>query len=88
MRASDTDLPVHYAKKLGQKFCHLQQSVKRTLAEIGSSAVQLYFCSHFTKATEANLRLIRETLQAAGIEFIGDAGDGPGVRLWSKSDLS
>ena len=40
------------------------------------------------KATNANLRLIRETLQAAGIEFIGDAGDGPGVRLWSKSDLS
>ena len=40
------------------------------------------------KATNANLRLIRETLQAAGIEFIGEAGDGPGVRLWSKSDLS
>ena len=42
----------------------------------------------FKKATEANLRLIRETLQAAGIEFIGDAGEGPGVRLWSKSDQS
>ena len=38
----------------------------------------------FTKATEANLRLIRETLQAAGIEFIGDEGEGPGVRLWAK----
>ena len=42
----------------------------------------------FTNATEANLRLIRETLQAAGIEFIGDAGEGPGVRLWSKSNQS
>ena len=42
----------------------------------------------FKKATEANLRLIRETLQAAGIEFIGDTGEGPGVRLWSKPDLS
>ena len=42
----------------------------------------------FKKATEANLRLIRETLQAAGIEFIGDADDGPGVRLWSKSNQS
>ena len=42
----------------------------------------------FKKATEANLRLIRETLQAAGIEFIGDVGKGPGVRLWSKPDLS
>ena len=40
------------------------------------------------KATNANLRLIRETLQAAGIEFIGEAGEGPGVRLWSKPDLS
>ena len=39
-------------------------------------------------ATDANLRLIRETLQVAGIEFIGDAGDGPGVRLWSKPNQS
>ena len=39
-------------------------------------------------ATAGNLRLIRETLQAAGIEFIGDAGEWPGVRLWSKPDLS
>ena len=38
------------------------------------------------KATNANLRLIRETLEAAGIEFIGEAGDGPGVRLWAKSN--
>ena len=40
------------------------------------------------KATAANLRLIRETLQAAGIEFIGDAGEGPGVRLWANSNQS
>jgi len=40
------------------------------------------------KATNANLRIIHETLQAAGIEFIGDAGEGPGVRLWSKSNQS
>ena len=40
------------------------------------------------KATNANLRLIRETLQAAGIEFIGDEGDGPGVRLWTKTNQS
>ena len=42
----------------------------------------------FDKATEANLRLIRETLQAAGIEFIGDERNGPGVRLWAKSNQS
>ena len=40
------------------------------------------------KATNANLRLIRETLQAAGIEFIGDEGNGPGVRLWSRPNQS
>jgi transcriptional regulator with XRE-family HTH domain len=40
------------------------------------------------KATNANLRLIRETLEAAGIEFIGDAGEGPGVRLWAKPGQS
>ena len=36
------------------------------------------------KATEANLKLIRTTLEAAGIEFIGDANEGPGVRLWTE----
>ena len=36
------------------------------------------------KATEANLKLIRTTLEDAGIEFIGDSADGPGVRLWNK----
>ena len=35
-------------------------------------------------ATPGNLRLIRTTLEVAGIEFIGDATNGPGVRLWNK----
>ena len=39
-------------------------------------------------ATNANLRLISETLQAAGIEFVGDERNGPGVRLWAKSNQS
>ena len=34
------------------------------------------------KATTANLKIIRLTLEAAGIEFIGSADEGPGVRLW------
>ena len=38
------------------------------------------------RATPANLKLIRETLEAPGIAFIGTAEEGPGVRLWSKSD--
>ena len=33
-------------------------------------------------ATAANLKLIRQTLEQAGVEFIGSADDGPGVRLW------
>ena len=37
------------------------------------------------KATQANLRLIRSTLEEAGIEFIGDAAEGPGVRLWRQA---
>ena len=32
--------------------------------------------------SQANLKLIRETLEAAGVEFIGAPGEGPGVRLW------
>ena len=34
--------------------------------------------------TPANLKLIRETLEAAGVEFIGSPEEGPGVRLWRK----
>jgi transcriptional regulator with XRE-family HTH domain len=34
-------------------------------------------------ATAGNLKLIRETLEAAGIEFIGDVDEGPGIRLWT-----
>ena len=33
-------------------------------------------------ATAANLKLIRQTLEQAGVEFIGSADEGPGVRLW------
>ena len=36
-------------------------------------------------ATKANLSLIVTTLEAAGIEFIGSPGEGPGVRLWTKN---
>ena len=35
-------------------------------------------------ATQANIKLIITTLEAAGIEFIGTPGDGPGVRLWTR----
>ena len=62
---------------LAEKTDVSSRTIKRIEAQVGIPV-----------ATEANLRLIRETLQAAGIEFIGDAGDGPGVRLWSKSNRS
>ena len=36
------------------------------------------------KVTPANMKHIRSTLEDAGIEFIGDATEGPGVRLWHQ----
>jgi len=39
------------------------------------------------RATNGNLKLIRETLEAAGIEFIGTAEEGPGVRLWNSENI-
>jgi len=62
---------------LAEKTDVSSRTIKRIEAQVGIPV-----------ATEANLRLIRETLQAAGIEFIGDAGDGPGVRLWPKPTQS
>ena len=38
------------------------------------------------KVTPANMKLLRDTLEAAGIEFIGEPGEGPGVRLWTKQN--
>lgn len=35
-------------------------------------------------ATAANLKLIKQTLEQAGVEFIGSADYGPGVRLWKQ----
>ena len=62
---------------LAEKTDVSSRTIKRIEAQVGLPV-----------ATEANLRLIRETLQDAGIEFIGDASDGPGVRLWAKPDIS
>ena len=36
------------------------------------------------KATAPNLKLIKQTLEQAGVEFIGRADEGPGVRLWKR----
>ena len=62
---------------LAEKTDVSSRTIKRIEAQVGTPV-----------ATEANLRLIRETLQAAGIEFIGDADEGPGVRLWSQPNQS
>ena len=60
---------------LAEKTDVSSRTIKRIEAQVGLPV-----------ATEANLRLIRETLQAAGIEFIGEAGEGPGVRLWAQQN--
>ena len=41
----------------------------------------------FAAANPGNLKLICETLEAAGIEFIGTAEEGPGVRLWNLENI-
>ena len=38
----------------------------------------------FAVATKANLSLVQRTFEEAGIEFVGSAGQGPGVRLWKE----
>jgi hypothetical protein len=38
----------------------------------------------FAVATKANLSLVQKTFEEAGIEFIGSAEEGPGVRLWTQ----
>ena len=56
---------------LAQKTSISARTIKRIESEGG-----------FGRATPANLKLIRETLEAAGVEFVGAPGEGPGVRLW------
>ena len=53
----------------------------RTLNRIETS-------SGFAVATPANLKLIQQTFEAAGIEFVGDVGNGPGVRFWARVNAS
>ena len=57
--------------KLAQNTSISTRTIKRIESEGG-----------FGRATPANLKLIRETLEAAGVEFVGAPGEGPGVRLW------
>ena len=38
----------------------------------------------FSAATKANLSMVQRIFEEAGIEFIGSANEGPGVRLWKR----
>ena len=60
-----------------QKLADTSRVSARTIKRIESEGL-------IEKVTPANIRLLRETLEAAGIEFIGGPGDGPGVRLWRE----
>ena len=60
-----------------QKLAEISLVSVRTIKRIESEGM-------IEKVTPANIKLLRETLEAAGIEFIGAPGDGPGVRLWRK----
>ena len=52
--------------------------------DISSLSIKRIEAQSIPVATEANLRLILETLEATGIEFVGGSGDGPSVRLWAQ----
>ena len=58
---------------LAEKTSISSRTIKRIEATIG-----------IPNATAANLKLIQQTLEQAGVEFIGSADDGPGVRLWKQ----
>ena len=58
---------------LAEKTSISSRTIKRIEATIG-----------IPKATAANLKLIKQTLEQAGVEFIGSADEGPGVRLWKQ----
>ena len=56
---------------LAEKTSISSRTIKRIEATIG-----------IPNATAANMKLIKQTLEQAGVEFIGTAEEGPGVRLW------
>ena len=58
---------------LAEKTSISSRTIKRIEATIG-----------IPNATAANLKLIKQTLERAGVEFIGSADEGPGVRLWKQ----
>ena len=58
---------------LAEKTSISSRTIKRIEAKIG-----------IPNATAANLKLIQQTLEQAGVEFIGTAEEGPGVRLWKQ----
>ena len=58
---------------LAEKTSISSRTIKRIEATIG-----------IPNATAANLRLIKQTCEQAGIEFIGTTEEGPGVRLWKQ----
>ena len=58
---------------LGEKSGVSSRTIRRIESEGG-----------LAKATAANLKLIKQTLEQAGVEFIGSVDEGPGVRLWKQ----
>ena len=60
-----------------QKLADQSKVSPRTLNQIENDA-------SFQVATKVNPTMIKQTLEDAGIEFIGSFEEGPGVRLWSQ----
>ena len=60
-----------------QKLAESSHVSVRTIKRIESEGL-------IAKVTPANIKLLRDTLESAGIEFIGAPDNGPGVRLWRQ----
>jgi transcriptional regulator with XRE-family HTH domain len=53
-----------------------------TRSEVSASTINRAEASNAMPATtRANLQLLRTTFEAAGIEFVGDVEDAPGIRF-------
>jgi transcriptional regulator with XRE-family HTH domain len=50
---------------------------------VGTATIVRYEASYgVPPSRKDNLKVIRKTLESAGIEFLGNAEEGPGIRIW------
>lgn len=71
--------------KAARSLLDWDQKELATRADVGITTVKrLEARSGVVGGTMDTVVRLKSALEAAGIEFIGGPGDGPGVRLWKK----